>query len=125
MKNTHAVAINCIDGRVQIPVIEWMKENYLVDYVDLITEPGPNYILYENEPVELVRSMRKRVALSTEKHNSKILAVSGHADCASNKSSNETQLIQIEVAKGVIKAWEFDLKIIGLWVDDSFKVTEV
>ncbi len=33
-------AINCMDGRVQIPVIEYLKNNYGINYVDMITAPG-------------------------------------------------------------------------------------
>jgi Putative carbonic anhydrase len=29
-------AINCMDGRVQEPVINWMKVRYGLDYVDMI-----------------------------------------------------------------------------------------
>jgi hypothetical protein len=29
------------DGRVQEPVITWMKDAYGVQYVDDVTEPGP------------------------------------------------------------------------------------
>ena len=31
-------AINCMDGRVQVPVIEWLKKEYKADDVDMITE---------------------------------------------------------------------------------------
>jgi hypothetical protein len=37
-----AAAINCMDGRAQLPVIEWLKRECGVDYVDTITEPGPD-----------------------------------------------------------------------------------
>ena len=40
-----ATALNCMDGRVQLPVIRWGKENYSVDVVDAITEAGMNGIL--------------------------------------------------------------------------------
>lgn len=36
-----AAAINCMDGRTQVPVIEFLKNKYGVDYVDMITEPDP------------------------------------------------------------------------------------
>ncbi len=36
--------INCIDSRTQLPVSNWIKENYSVDYVDTITEPGPDKV---------------------------------------------------------------------------------
>ena len=34
-------AINCIDGRTQQPVIDYIKQNYAVDIVDMITFPVP------------------------------------------------------------------------------------
>ena len=34
-----ATAINCIDGRAQRPVSEWMRINFSVDFVDTITQP--------------------------------------------------------------------------------------
>ena len=38
-------AINCMDGRVQLPVIYYLKERFGVPYVDVITEPGPVALL--------------------------------------------------------------------------------
>jgi len=35
-------AINCMDGRVQIPVISFLEERFNARYVDVISEPGPN-----------------------------------------------------------------------------------
>jgi Putative carbonic anhydrase len=37
---TFATCLNCIDGRVQIPVIEWITRNKGFKYVDMITKPG-------------------------------------------------------------------------------------
>ena len=34
-----ATSISCMDGRIQIPISQWIKENYSVDFVDTITEP--------------------------------------------------------------------------------------
>lgn len=44
-----ATTINCMNGRVQIPVIDYMKSKYGVDYVDMVTEPGPNKIHRKTE----------------------------------------------------------------------------
>jgi Putative carbonic anhydrase len=33
-------AINCIDGRVQLPVIGWIRGVLALEYVDLVTELG-------------------------------------------------------------------------------------
>lgn len=49
MKKSFGTVLNCIDGRVQIPVINWMKENFDLDYVDLITEPGMDKVLSQGK----------------------------------------------------------------------------
>ena len=56
-----ACAINCMDGRVQDAVKNYMKENYGVDYVDMITEPGPNKILADNSNKEKRERLIKEV----------------------------------------------------------------
>jgi hypothetical protein len=118
-------AINCMDGRVQLPVLEWMKKEYRADYVDMITEPGPNKILAGNKADQDVVSIRKRVDISVKKHSSKIIAITGHYDCAGNPVEKETQLLQISTSVKTIKSWGFDVLVIGLWVDDHWTVHKI
>jgi hypothetical protein len=126
MDNKKFVAsINCIDGRVQIPVIQWMKKEYKADYVDIITEPGPNKILSEQRFELGAQSIRKRVEVSIKAHGSKIIAISGHHDCAGNPKDKETQLKQIKDAVEVIKSWNFNVEVIGLWIDEHWIVHKV
>ena len=47
-KKIFATAINCMDGRVQTPVIEYLQHQYGADYGDMVTEPGSNKILAES-----------------------------------------------------------------------------
>ena len=75
-------SINCMDGRVQIPIIKWMKEKFNADFVDLITELGPNKILSEQRFGKDIQSIIKRVEISVKAHASKVIAISGHNDCA-------------------------------------------
>jgi len=114
-----------MDGRVQIPVTEWLKRKYSVDYVDMITEPGPNKILSENRDRTMIESIKKRVEISVVKHNSKLVAIVGHHDCAGNPVEKDTQLKQILSAKKTVETWNFDVKIIGIWVDENWEVCEV
>ena len=66
-------AINCMDGRVQLPVIKFLMEEMKADYVDNITEPGPIKILAERG--ERVSAIRDRVDISVKKHGSRYIAV--------------------------------------------------
>lgn len=122
---TFATAISCMDGRVQIPVIEYIKQNYRVDYVDMITEPGPNKILADNDDKTVLTSIKKRVLISLDRHKSKLIFVVGHHDCAGNPADKETQLTQIILAVNAIKFWTLDAKILGLWVDENWRVCDV
>ena len=76
-----ATAINCIDERVQIPVIEYIKSKYEVYYIDMITLPGPNKVLAESKDKSALESIKRCVEISVNLHGSKLIAVSGHYDC--------------------------------------------
>lgn len=124
-KAIFATAINCIDGRVQFPVIEYLKDKFKVDYVDMITEPGPNKILAENDDKTSIQSIKKRVVISIERHKSKLIAIVGHHDCAGNPADKQTQLTHIALAMDTVKSWKLDAQIIGLWVDWNWWVNQV
>ena len=125
MKKRFAAAINCMDGRIQIPVIEYMRSNYMIDCLDIITEAGPIRILSEGTDRTTIENIKKRLEISVVKHGSKIVAISGHHDCAGNPEKKETQLKQILSAIKVMKMWDFDVLIIGLWIDEKWNVWEI
>ena len=120
-----ATAINCMDGRVQQPAADWIKKKYGVDYVDAITEPGPNKILADNEDITYLESIRRRVDISVNKHGSSLIAILGHHDCAGNPADKENQLRQTKAAMKTIAGWGFSARIIGLWIDENWKVSQV
>ncbi len=117
-------AINCMDGRVQLPVINWLKREYKVDYVDMITEPGPNRILAENKDQNAIESIKNRVKISVEEHGSRLIAVAGHFACAGNPVEKETQLLQLAEAMKTISTWGFGVEVITLWVDKNWEVQQ-
>jgi len=120
-----ATAINCMDGRVQIPVIEWMREKYGVKYIDMITEAGPNKILSEKQDMSLIESIKRRVEISVNKHGSELIAIVGHYDCAGNPVERERQLQHILSSMNTVETWNFTTRIIGLWVDEHWKVSKI
>lgn len=121
---TFATAINCMDGRVQIPVIDYIKNNFGVNFVDMITGPGINYLLAVGEQATM-ESVKKCVGISVNFHNSKLIAIIGHHDCAGNPTDKDNQINHIRTAIDKVSSWGFDAKIIGLWVDENWEVCEV
>lgn len=120
-----ATAINCMDGRVQIPVIEHLKKEYKVDYVDMITETGPNKILAEGKDSSIIESIKRKVEISVYKHASKLIAIVGHYDCAGNPANKESQIEHIVAAIKIVKSWNLNVQVIGLWVDEHWTVHKV
>jgi len=93
-----------------------------VNYVDVISEPGPNKILSENRDGNVVVSIKKRVEISVVMYNSKLVALVGHHDCAGNPVDKKIQLERIISAIKTVQSWDFDVKVIGLWVDENWEV---
>ena len=121
VSGTFASAINCMDGRTILPVDAWMKEQFQVDYVDMITEAGPDKVLSQGTTAQ-VQSIKERVSISVEKHNSKVIAIVGHHDCAGNPVSQEEHQRHIMQGVAVIKSWGFDVRVIGVWLNESGEV---
>lgn len=120
-----ATAINCMDGRVQVPIIKYITKKYEVEYIDMITEPGPNKILAENTEHKTIDSIKERVKLSIDNHDSDLIAIVGHYDCAGNPAEEEKQMEDIKLAVKNLKLWNLDAKIIGLYVNEEWKVKKI
>lgn len=118
-------AINCMDGRVQQPVIKYMQKRFDADVVDAITEPGPINILAVGTDLSKIQSIIERLKISIELHDSIGIAVVGHYDCAGNPVTEKEQLIQIEKAVKFLNQKYNDIEIIGLWVDENWTVHEL
>lgn len=121
-KKSFCTSVHCMDGRIQEPVIKYLKDNYDIKYVDTITEPGPCRILAENTDKTTVDAIIKRVDVSTNVHGSKLMAVSGHYDCAGNPCDEETQRQQIKKSIEYLKNRCPGIQIIGLWIDQERKI---
>ena len=114
-----ATSVSCMDGRIQIPLANWVKEKYSVDFVDAITEPGIDKTISENLNLD---SIKNKINISINAHKSELVVVSGHYDCAGNPVSNEEHIAQIKHGVEVISLWNPNVKVIGVWVDDSWTI---
>ncbi len=111
-------AINCMDGRVQEPLIRWAKENFGAEYVDMITEAGPDGILARTDHESILR----RVSISIEKHGSRVIIVAGHHDCAGNPVSDDKHLDDIRMSVERLKRHFNGVDVVGVWIDSTGSV---
>ena len=120
-----ATSIHCMDGRIQEPTINYLKETYGVQYVDAITEPRPCKILAEAENKTLVDSILNRVNISVNKHGSKRIIISAHYDCAGNPCGEKDQKVQTIQSVEYLNKQYPALDIIGLWIDDEWTTEKI
>jgi len=114
-----------MDGRVQLPVIQYLKARFNATYVDTITEPGPNAILATQSDDVLLQSINTRVEISLKRHGSNSIAIVGHHDCAGNPISKTHQLKQIALSNKYLSDRYPTANVIGLWVNENWEVEEV
>lgn len=106
-------------------MIEYLKKRFNVEYVDSITEAGPNKILAEGKDKTAIRSIFEKVKISITKHASTKLAVTGHYDCAGNPASRDEQISQVKICMLMFREKYKNIEIIGLWIDNNWKVEEI
>ncbi|MBC8376018.1 MAG: hypothetical protein H8E26_08215 [FCB group bacterium] len=120
MKPKFATVINCMDGRVQEPVNEWMKNYTGATYIDVITEAGPDKMMSSTATAS--RLILKRILVSRDKHHSRQIALVAHHDCAGNPVSKEQHMNHLQQSAKIMATWHLDMTIIMLWVDENWKV---
>ena len=118
-------AINCIDGRTQEPVIDFMKEKYDIDGVDMVTFPGVDGIISSSENSDEIALLRNAVSISIEKHRSRIIALVGHFDCAGNPANRGHHYAHLRSAVHEVTLWNFPAQVFGFYVNEKQQVEEV
>lgn len=118
-------AINCMDGRVQLPVNAYLRTRFHADFVDAVTEPGPALVLATHDDPVAVAHILRKVDISIERHASVALAVAGHHDCAGNPAPKEEKILHLLAAVRFLRELYPALPAIALWVDEKLEVHEI
>lgn len=118
-------AINCVDGRTQLPVNDYLCDRLGVEHVDTVTEPGPVKILAEQTDWPLAQSILSRVDVSVNEHGSEAIAVVAHHDCAGNPTTEDIQKQQLQVSAEFLSQHYPDLRILTLWVGPDWLVQDI
>jgi carbonic anhydrase len=118
-QDIRATCLNCIDGRVQLPILHWIREHYRIDFVDVITVAGMDGVLASQDNIDdIIRS----ITISISINKSILIFVVGHYDCRGN--CVDKKIHREHIAKSVkrLKAYWPELEIIGLWVNSHWQV---
>jgi carbonic anhydrase len=113
-----ATCLSCMDGRLFLPLIQWIQQRYHVDYVDMITEPGMDGFLARSGPLD---SIIKKIDISIKNHGSSRLFIVGHADCSGNPGDEKKHYEDIRKAIARLRLFRDIGNIEGVWVSDTFQ----
>ena len=121
--NEFATVLNCMDGRTQPPVADYLADSFGARYVDTITTAGTVHHLAAD--TDQTGTLLSNLAVSVDKHGSSQIAVVAHHDCAGNPVFDETQQNQVRDAVSRLGALYPDAEIIGLWIDRDWGVNRL
>ncbi|MDP6359719.1 MAG: hypothetical protein QF473_31655 [Planctomycetota bacterium] len=122
---TFCTAINCLDGRTQLPVVSYLTQRFGVEFVDIVSEAGPAGMLARNCKSQGSRSIFRRIDISIKAHKSRAIAVVAHHDCAGNPKPATEQIEELRKCVEVLRKRYSDLPVIALWVDADLIATEI
>jgi len=121
---TFATALNCMDGRAQLPVNEAVRSIFGVSHVDTITEAGIVRFLSDEPDSRETKATLSSIRISVDKHGSRAIAVAAHHDCAGNPCSDGAQQEQLHRAVAFLKEHFAACKIVGLWIGNDWVARE-
>lgn len=121
---TFATAIDCIDGRAQGPVSDWVKIHAGATFVDTVTIPGPDKALTQGA-AERIAAVREYVEVSVRAHASQFIAVAGHHECAANPVSADEHKAMIRAAVEGVRGWGLPVRVVGLYVNEWWQIEVV
>ncbi len=89
------VALTCIDGRISQVVQQQLREEWGVDFVDMVTLPGPEAAVPDLPEQHAVWDALR---ISVQQHGSTRVAVVAHTDCTANDVAIDTRREQVRDA---------------------------
>ncbi len=112
-----AVAVTCIDGRIQAAVADAVRRTSDVEYVDMVTVPGVDGALREPGPAR--EHVRSAVGVSVEAHDSAVVVVAGHTDCAGHPVDDEEHAADVGAAAEWLRGEFPHLTVLGTVIDTA------
>lgn len=119
--STFATVLGCIDGRASMPTMLHLRERLDVDFIDYISEPGPDKAYLHNTP-EAIAEIQRKLAVSLNAHHSQTIAIVAHHDCAGNPVSDAEHLAAVRACAADLARWQPEVRVLGLWVNADWQV---
>ena len=110
--------LECMDGRTQRKVADYLTTSFGVRHLDTITTAGT--IQHLARDTDQTPALLANVAVSVERHGSTQIAVVAHHDCAGNPVPDKVQKQQVAAAAARLHDLYPRAEVIGLWVGENW-----
>jgi len=124
-EGTFAVALNCMDGRAQLPANTWLKERFGVDFIDMVTEAGIVRFCSAARDAPQTVAVLESIGVSVNAHGATQMAVIAHADCAGNPIADSAQKAQLSDAVAFLRDHFPRVDIIAVWIGPEWTCEEL
>jgi carbonic anhydrase len=115
--------LECMDGRPQRKVADYLSTSFGVRNLDNITTAG--LVRHLAEDTDQTSTILDNLDISIQQHGSRKVAVVAHHDCAGNPVSDKTQKQQIVAAVARLESLYPDVEVTGLWINENWIVERV
>lgn len=131
---TFFTSVGCMDGRVQEPILKFGQKKFNAKFADIITEAGLVGVLSKPSQAEskqnvdnnLIKSLKKKILISLERHRSKGIVVHGHQECAGNPVGDERHKDYIRKSVNLIQSFiNSFVPVVGVFVKRSQSDTNI
>jgi hypothetical protein len=117
--------VNCTDGRVQMPVLNYLKNTTDIEYFDSANEAGPLRTLTKNSDKCRLITLKEQIRTSLEEHGSSFIALVGHHDCTDNPGDRSFQEGQLDECLDYLqRSFGTGITYVGLYVNEHWEVEE-
>lgn len=120
-----STALNCMDGRVQDQTSKWIKDNYNVDFVDMINEPGINKILADEKNSDMHKWILQKIDISLDIHESESIFIVAHDDCAGNPTDKKQQIKDLHNSSLRLRKLGITAPIELLWINKEWEIEKL
>ena len=115
--------LECMDGRTQRKVADYLTTSFGVRHLDTITTAGT--VKHLAAETDQTPALLANVAVSIDRHGSSQIAVVAHHDCVGNPVPAKAQKAQIVEAAARLRRLYPAAEIIGLWVGENWIVERI
>ena len=119
----YGTIINCMDGTIQLPAIDFAKKLWKVNRIDVITDVAPEKILSEKKDQKTIERICQNIEASLCDQHTKRLAIVSHSTCDINKASDSSKKEMLQKAISYLKAKYTDIEVVGIWFDGNIKAS--